>query len=163
VAGLVYSRNASGLVVAEYSADESAVAAALKHHDPELELIRQMDAETMRWAWSVNRRAPDGSFELVVCWRKNGYGEPLPLSMSLVDEVQKHDRNTRGTPGNVDEVDRRVRAEHRKDYMRDAEAIVKEFGPKLDEKKMAPLPRSQSLRMARDRVRAKTPNPDLRP
>lgn len=161
--GLVYSRNGSGLVVAEHSADEAAVAAALKQHDRELELIRQIDPETMTWAWSVNRRAPDGSFEFVLAWRENGYGRPYPLSMRLVDEVQKHDRNTVGTPGSMDAVDAAVRAEYRKDYLRDAEAIVKEFGPKLDDKKMAPLPRSQSLRMARDRVRARTPNNDLRP
>lgn len=155
---MVYSRTHGGLVVAEHSADEAAVAAALKRHDPELELIRQIDAEHMRWAWTVNRRAPDGSFEFVLAWRQNGYGEPLPLSMRIVDEVQKHDRNTVGATETVASVEARVRKEYRDDYMRDAEAMVQEFGPKLDEKKYVPQPRSVRLRMARDKRRARGEN-----
>lgn len=156
--GLVYSRTDGGLVVASHGADEAAVAAALKRHDPMLELSRQADPEYGCWAWTVLRRTPTGGVEAVVHWREGGHGQPYPLSMRLVDEVQKHDRGTRGRVETIAEAEEKHRAETEKDYRRDMDEIVREFGPKLDGKRYVPQPRSQRLRMGRDKRRARGEN-----
>jgi hypothetical protein len=78
---------------------------------------------------------------------------PLPLSMAILDMVQLHDRNTVGRPLDEDELAERIRVERRKDYLRDAEAIVQEHGRRVDQKRSTPQPRSRQLYLARAKER----------
>lgn len=161
--GFVYSRSDSGLVLAEHGMDEAAVSRALRQHDNDLRLVRGYDLDREVFFWKVYRyNGPDRPADFILAWA-NEEGEPLPLSTRLVDEVQRHDRGMRGDFVSADEHNRRLREERHKDYLRDAEAIVQEFSAKLDGKKMVPLPRSQSLRMSRDKQRARIKDPGLRP
>lgn len=159
----VHSRTDGGLILVEHSADEAAVARALKQHDPELELFREIDPRYMTWVWKVNRRAPDGSFEFVMGWRKDHVGEPLPLSMRIVDEVQRLDKASRGDHKTIADLEREHREKQRKEYLDGVEPIVREFSKKLDDKSFTPMPRSQSLAAARRKQRAKQKLQEFKP
>lgn len=161
--GLVYSRTPSGLVRAEHGADEAAVARALRRHDDDLRLVRGFDLERQVWTWKVYRYAgSEREAEFLLVWADED-GTPRPLSMNLVDEVQRHDRNLRGDLVDAAVHNARLRAERHKDYQREAEEIVREFGPKLDGTRLPVIHRSQSLRRARDKARARQSEPELRP
>jgi hypothetical protein len=147
---------ASGLLVPEGS-QEAAVAAALRRHDPDLRLVPQDSDHFGRRIYKVYRwNGPDREATFVCGWW-NDKLEPLPLSSALVDFVQYRDRNTRGLPEDEDALDRKFRAEQRKDYLRDAEAIVQDHHKRVDGKSHQPLPRSRSLYLARQRQRKKMP------
>lgn len=162
--GLVYSRTESGLVRAEHGADEAAVAAALKQHDADLRLIRGFDPDRQCWVWKVYRYyGPERDAEFLLTWRDESTGEPRPLSMNLLDEVQRHDKNLRGDLVDSAVHNEKLKAERRADYLSEAEEIVKEFGPKMDGKKLPVIHRSQSLRRSRDKERARQTEPGLKP
>ena len=145
-----------GLLVPEGSL-EASVSRALQQHDRDLRLVPQDSARFGRRVYRVIRsNGPDRPPDFV-CWWADEYGAPLPLSFSLVDYVQLHDRNTVGRPKDADELDREFRAQKRKDYLRDAEAIVHDHADRVDGKKQQVLPRSRSLYLARQRARAKQP------
>jgi hypothetical protein len=157
-----FTRTSGGLLVPE-GAQEAAVDAALRRHDPDLRLVPQDSDAYGRRVYKVYRyNGPDRPADLVCVWWDRDL-QPIPLSMALVEMVQLHDKQTVGRMPTVDEETERVRAEKKKDYLRDAEAIVKEFGPKLDEKKHTLIPRSRGLQVARQKVRAKQRNPGWRP
>jgi hypothetical protein len=138
--------------------EEAAVSRALRQHDDDLRLIRSFDLEREVFFWKVYRyNGPERPADFILAWATDD-GEPKPLSMRIVDEVQRHDRGMRGDTISPDEYNRRLREERHKDYLRDAEAIVQEFGAKLDGKKTVPVHRSQRLRMYRDKRRAKGEN-----
>lgn len=149
--GFVVS-GSSGLLL-PHGAEEAAVAAALKRHDPELRLVPQDSDHFGRRIYKVYRyNGPDRDAQFVCGWWNDDL-EPLPISSALVDYVQFLDRNTAGRQLDVDELDAKHKAERRADYMRDAEAIVAEFGPKIDGRRSSPLPRSRGLQLSRQRER----------
>src|SRR6266498_2236239 len=157
-----FTRTDGGLLVPE-GAQEAAVQAALRQHDPDLRLVPQDSDVYGRRVYKVYRyNGPDHSADLVCVWWDRDLN-PLPLSMALLDMVQLHDKSTVGRMPTIDEETERLRVERRRDYDRDAEAIVKEFGPKLDGKKQTLLPRSRSLYLSRQKARAKQKNRELRP
>lgn len=142
----------SGLLLPSGS-EEAAVAAALKRHDPDLRLVPQDSDHFGRRVYKVYRyNGPDRDAGFVCGWW-NDQMEPLPLSSALVEYVQYLDRNTVGRQPDENELADRLRAERRKDYLRDAEAIVQEFGPKMDGKRSTPMPRSRGLQLSRIRER----------
>lgn len=151
-----------GLLVPE-GALEAAVAAALKHHDPDLRLVPQDSDHYGRRIYKVYRWAGSDRPAEFVCGWWDDQGRPIPLSMALLDRVQLLDRNTRGREIDEDEHNRRLKEERYKDYLRDAEELVKEFSGRLEGKRSSPLPRSRSLYAARNRVRARTKDQELRP
>lgn len=150
---LVYSRTDSGLTVAEHGAGEAAVARELRTYDPDLRLIRGIDPATETWFYKVYRYAgSERPAEFLFAWM-DAKGQPLPLSMRLLEKVREQDRNTRAAAVNEDIANELNR--QRLDAMaeRDAEDAVAEWLPR--EKRSAVLHRGQHLRMARDKQRAK--------
>jgi hypothetical protein len=163
--GLVYSQTGSGLVIASQGADEAACRAALKQHDPDLCLVPQDSDAFGRRIYKVYRRVNAERSEFVCFWGNPNTLEPYPLSVTgLLEMVKSLDRNGRGDrTASLAELERRAAEERYKDGRRDLDAIVDEFADRINGRKSSPLPRSQSLRRARDRVRARTKTKEFRP
>jgi hypothetical protein len=141
----------SGLLIASEGADESHVGALLRRHDPELRLVPSFDEERLCKRWLVYRYAgPDKRSEFVCAWQTRE-GVPLPLSSSLLELVQQLDRNTVGEVLDADVANEQLRARIAKRKADDAEAIIDDW----DHAGTTVLPRSQALRMSRDRRRAR--------
>ena len=146
--GLVYTRRDDGLVLAQASQDEAAVARALKQHDPELRLVPQESEVLGKRCYKVYRYAgSERPAEFILAWVKDG--DPLPLSMGLVDAVKALDRNSRVEYLNEDERDALERERRDKQTAADIEDIRSDWATR--EKRSAVLPRSPSLRRARSR------------
>ena len=157
-----FTRTDGGLLVPE-GAQEAAVDAALRRHDPDLRLVPQDSDAYGRRVYKVYRyNGPDRPADFVCAWwdRKN---EPLPLSGALVDMVQMLDKNSPGRGPTLEQEEARIRAQKRKEAREATRPIVEEFGPRLDGKKHTLIPRSQSLRRARDKERARQKLPEFRP
>jgi len=141
----------SGLVVAEHGMDSISLERELSKRDPLLSLQGWPDPEYGRIRWRVVRETPEGGFETVVCWPESG--EPYPLSSGILDLLDRHDRNnTRRDYKDEDELERERRAAVTRQQERDDEALVDDWTPKHGR---PVLHRGQSLRMARDKRRAK--------
>ena len=151
----------SGLLVPS-GTQEAAVAAALKQHDPDLRLVPQMSDVYGTTVWKVYRYCGSERPAEFVCGWWNDKLEPLPLSMALIDMVQLHDKNMRGNPGDVDELTAKLKAQRYADARAETQEMAREFAARMDGKRYTILPRSQSLRMARDKQR-RNPTPELRP
>ncbi len=154
--GLIHSRTDSGLIVAEYGTDGAAVRRALKEYDRNLELLPpgvDVAGGADRRHWRVYARvADDRPMVFVTAWATES-GEPLPLSMRLLDKVKEQDRNTRGRYLDADERNRRLRERAAADAHREGEALVAEHVRFA--KKHYVAPRSVGLRMTRDKQRAR--------
>lgn len=148
--GLVHSRTDSGLLVAEHRVEGAAVARALREHDPDLRLVPQFSASMGGQYWAVYLYAgSERPAEFVTAW-VNEQGEPLPLSMRLVDRVQELDRNGRGETPSADELNALEEERRRLDAEQAAEDLYDDWRKR--EGRSALLPRSQSLRAARSRT-----------
>jgi hypothetical protein len=146
--------SASGLLVPQGSL-EAAVQSALKQHDPDLRLVPQdSDVYGQRVYKVFKWNGPDRPATFLMTWADE-HLRPLPLSMNLVEMVKYHDRNTSLRPPDENELEAKLREERRKDYLRDAEAIVADHQDRVDGKSQQPLPRSRSLYLARQRHRRK--------
>ena len=145
----------NGLVLAEHGMDTAALERELKRRDPLLSLQGWPSLEHGCVVWRVVRDAgPDRPPETVCVWQSER-GQPYPLSSGLLELVDRLDRNTRGVHVSEDELNaRRERAQLRQQE-RDNDALVDDWSPKHGR---PVLPRSQSLRMARDKRRAKGEN-----
>ena len=145
---------AGGLLVPE-GALEAAVQRPLKEHDSDLRLVPQdSDVYGQRVYKVFKWNGPDRPATFLLTWADE-HLRPYPLSMNLVEMVKYHDRNTSLRPPDEDEIERKLREERRKDYLRDAEAIVHDHQNRIDGKSHMPLPRSRSLYLARQRNRKK--------
>ena len=87
-----------------------------------------------------------------MCVWQSDRGEPYPLSSALLDLVDRLDRNSRGAYQGEDELDLERQAEIARQLERDNEALADDWIPRHGR---PVLHRSQSLRMARDKRRAK--------
>ena len=143
-----YSRSESGLLLARESPDGPALERELQAWDRELQLqgFLQPDGPIL---WKVVRHG-----ETVCAWVDEQM-RPLPLSWRLLDEVRLLDRNQRGVHLDEDARETIRLAERAKQQARDDEALADDWTPKHGR---PVLPRSQSLRMARDKRRAKGEN-----
>lgn len=154
--GLVHSRTDSGLIVAEYGSDGAAVRRALKQYDQNLELlppgVDTVDGADRRHWRVYARTSPDRPLVFVTSWCDRA-GEPLPLSMRLLDKVREQDRNTRGRYLDADERNRALRERLAKESREQAEELTEEH--LRSAKRFHPAPRSVALRMTRDKLRAK--------
>ncbi len=152
-----------GGLLAPEGALEAAVSAALRNHDPDLRLVPQDSDHYGRRVYKVYRYAgSDRPAEFILFWGDE-HGNPFPLSTSLVDEVQRLDRNLRGTVPDPDSLNARLVAERRRDAEADFDEIVREHAKRVDGKNSQPLPRSPGLYLARSRVRARTRSRELKP
>lgn len=150
--GFSYSTTDSGLVVAEQAMDEAAVRRALKEWDPDLRLVPQASEKLGTTLWKVMRTTgSDRPAEFVCAWQSDR-GEPYPLSMRILDLVKQLDKNTRSSYQSVEERDARRRAELERETQQRNEDLADDWTPKHGR---PVLPRSQSLRMSRDRRRAR--------
>ena len=142
----------SGLLIASEGADPAGVGALLRRHDPDLRLVPRFHEERDCVVWAVYRyRGRERPSEFVCFWQTDD-GVPLPLSSSLLDLVQRLDKTTSAPPPDPDETNRKLRERIAKDARADAEAIVEDW---LMPHGRPVLPRSQSLRRARDKQRAR--------
>ena len=153
--GLIHSRRDSGLIVAEYGTDGAAVRRALKQYDQALELlppgVDTSDGADRRH-WRVYARVSnDRPMVFVTAWATDA-GDPLPLSMRLLDKVKEQDRNTRSRYLDADRRNQEHRDRLAAHSRAEGEALVQEH---LRFKgKTFPAPRSVRLRMTRDKQRA---------
>ncbi len=161
---LVHTQTPSGLVVASEGSDERAAAAALREYDCDLRLVPQ-DSDTFgRRVYKVYRYAGPDHPALFVCGWWDELGNPYPLSASgLLELVKRLDRNTRSSEQSADVHNAELVAHRRQDADAELDEIEREFGKRLSGKWSQPLPRSRSLYAARNRARAKTKTPELKP
>ena len=163
--GLVFNNRPSGLVVAYQGSDEAACAAALKEYDRDLRLVPQDTDAYGRRVYKVYRYQGSEQPSVFVCGWWDEFGQPYDqLSITgLLDMVKRLDRNTRFEHIDPDERNQRLVAQRRKEAEEALDEIGKEFEGRLDGRKSSPLPRSQSLRLARDKIRARTRDNELKP
>jgi hypothetical protein len=146
--------HSSGLVVAELGMDGGAIELELKRRDPLLALQGWASVEWGCILWRVVRDVgADRPPETVLVWMNPRSGEPYPLSSGLLDELDRHDRNnTRRDYKDTDRLNVEREARVVRQQERDNEALRDDW---LMKHGRPVLPRSQSLRMARDKRRAK--------
>ena len=132
--------------------DGAAVERALKQLDPDLSLQGWPSQSLGCILWKVVRYAgPDRPPETVCVWQSDR-GEPYPLSSGILDMVRQLDKNTRATYLSDTARDRLRAEELAKDKQRDSEDLADDWTAKHGR---PVLPRSQSLRLARDKQRAR--------
>lgn len=142
----------SGLILSEQGMDGAAIGRALRKRDPLLSLQGWPSNTHGCIIWKVVRYAgPDRPPDTVCVWQSDR-GEPYPLSSGILDLVDQLDKNTRSTYASEDERNAQLEAERRKATERANEAIRDDTTFKHGR---PVLPRSQSLRMARDKRRAR--------
>ena len=145
-------RRTGDLLVAELGMDGGALERELRRRDPLLSLQGWPSATHGCILWRVVRESgPDRPPETVAVWQSES-GEPYPLSSGLLDLVDRLDRNSRHRHVDDDEFERRRVAARDRQVERDNEALRNDWNPRHGR---PVLPRSQSLRMARDKRRAK--------
>jgi hypothetical protein len=141
-----YVRTLSGLEVACESQDERSVQRDLREYDSELRLVPQAGGyQVRRW------RGPDRPSEFLFAW-VDANGDPLPLSSRMMDMVRLHDRNTRGRALDADVANAAKHEQDARDWDAQVEAATGDWAAKHGR---PVLPRSTSLRMSRDKQRAK--------
>jgi hypothetical protein len=140
---LVYSRSDSGLVVAEHGADESAVARALKDHDRELRLVRQLSESLGVLVWKVYRYAGSEQPAQFLCAWTDRSGTPLPLSHRLVDMVKDLDRNSRAPRMDAETLNAQAREVTARKIATEHEALIADHLPRQG--RLPCLPRRKRL------------------
>jgi len=156
------SRTKDGLLVPE-GAHEEAVRDALKRHDPDLRLVPQdSDAYGQRIYKVMRWQGPDRDAQFVLFWADQ-YGNPYPLSMSIVDAVQLLDLNTVGQKEDADVRNAKLLAEKRKDFDYELDEMARMYDEHMLDKMRSPLFRSKTLQAARNRVRSRTKTNELKP
>ena len=144
--GSSYLQLDSGLVIPQEGRDWATIQAALKRHDPNLELGE------VNGVWKVYyRSSADVPAEFLCDWRDPD-GTPRELSFGLVDEVVARDRNSRGKRPSADELNARYQEQKRKDEDRQYEAMIEDT---IRRHGTPVTPRSVRLRMARDKQRSR--------
>jgi hypothetical protein len=134
------------------AADERAIAAALREYDPELRLVPQESDAYGCTIYHVRRWAGnDRPSEFLFAWVTET-GEALPLSHRLLDLVREHDRNLRAQRLDADAKNELKRQEDKRHWDSEMEALSGDWEMKHGR---PVLPRSQSLRMSRDKRRAR--------
>jgi hypothetical protein len=146
---LDYARLDSGLVLAQDGMDMAAVERALKRKDPELRLQGWPSREHDCIIWKVVR-----GLDTICVWQTDR-GEPLPLSSGILDMVDRLDRNSRAAYVDEDTLNRHQKDQEARGWESDSQNIREEWEMKHGR---PILPRSQGLRRARDKRRAKGEN-----
>lgn len=145
-----YARSQSGLILARETTDGAALERALKRLDRDLTL-QAWPQPAGPPIWKVVRYAgPDRPPEPIYS-HIDRYGDPLPLTWGLIDEVQQLDKNARVRRLDADAKNAAFKEQLEKDWERDAEAIADDWAFKHGR---PVLHRSQALRRSRDRRRA---------
>lgn len=143
------TRTDGGLIVPQDSF-ESAVATALREHDPDLRLVPQGRDREGRTFYKVARYiGSERPVEFILTWGDITNGIAYPLSWGIVDEVKRHDRGSRGFDArDSDAINAEHRAELEKESRRQSEALLDDHRDRISGKKIT----------AADRVRGHRPN-----
>ena len=152
-----------GLLVPQ-GAYEEAVARALKEHDPLLRLVPQDSDHFGRRVYKVFRYAgSDRDAEFILFWGDPTNGVAYPLSMAIVDEVKRHDRNERGfSAEDPDVLNARLVEQRQREARELGSAIAEEHADRMEGKKTSVLFTGKNLQLSRIRQRRRMP-PELRP
>ena len=150
--GLVERVAGGGLVVSEYGADQATIERELKKRDPLLSLQGWPSQTHQTILWKVVRFSGGDRPPETVCVWQSDRGEPYPLSSGLLNLVDRLDRNSRSQ--HVGEDDRNAELERQRQRANELanEGIIDNTTFKHGR---PVLPRSQSLRMSRDKARAR--------
>lgn len=133
--------------------DGAAVERALKQRDQDLRLQGWPSITHDCILWKVVRYAgPDRPPDTVCVWQSDR-GEPYPLSSGLLDMVDRLDKNSRSTYLSEDQRDARERDRLARDKQAAYEDLAQDYEKRAKRDPM--LPRSQSLRLSRDKQRAR--------
>ena len=130
-------------------ADEKYVARALREYDPALRLIPGLPRAGI--PYKVYAYRGDQPAVFICAWEENG--KALPLSTRLLEMVKQQDRTTRSPAPDADVLEARRRERLAKDEDAMAQDLIDDWRGR--EGRSAMLPRSQSLRRARDKARAR--------
>ena len=146
-----------GLAVAFNRADEESVSRALRRLDPGLFLDPEVETHGPRGPYvylTVKYHLGSGARPSVVLeWRDQD--GPKPLTMAIVEQVKKQE-GAMSTAFNEAQLANAVKREQAIQAVGDGTYdIVMSGGKSAAGKKSVNLPRSQSLRMSRDRARAR--------
>lgn len=146
-----YTRSQSGLILATESMDAAALEPLLRKLDPDLSL-QAWPSRDGPPTWKVVRHfSRDHPPETICSWVDDS-GRPLPLGEGLLDLVRRLDRNQRATYVDPDVRNRQLKEALDKNWDDETEALTDDWRFKHGR---PVLPRSQSLRMSRDKQRAK--------
>ena len=118
----------SGLVLYEHREDGAAVARALQALDSRLSL--RVD-QTGLWRVYFNDQGRD---VFLLAWA-DAEGRPLPLSMRLVEEIQKQDRGGRGEPLTAEVMNERLEQQMERARQNTIEAIRDDHLPAIRSKR----------------------------
>lgn len=136
-----------------FASDEQAVSRALREYDDELRLVPQPTDTGL--AYQVRRwRGGDRPSEFLFFWADD-HGNPLPLSMRLLDLVKQHDKNTQSKRLDADARNALKQAREDAHWEAEMEALTTDWMPSNGR---PILPRSTGLRMSRDKRRARGEN-----
>jgi hypothetical protein len=152
--GTVYSRTGSGLLLAEEGADAASISRALRQMDPELILQPDFSQSLQQTVWKVYRYQGDRPPVFVMAF-VNERGDPYPLSSRILDMVRGLDKNSRWETPDPDVLNAAAEVERQKVRDRIYEDLADDVATVGGRGHAGMLPRSQSLRMARDKARAR--------
>ena len=158
------SRTDGGLLVPQ-GAHEAAVSAALREHDPDLRLVPQDSDHYGRTIYKVYRYVgSERPAECILFWGDPTQNVAYPLSMSLVDEVRRHDRGMRGFDAETsDALNAKLLAARARESREMGEALAEDYQDRLSGKRRTILHRGRDLYAARNRVRRRTGARELEP
>lgn len=124
MSGMVARTLGSGLVVAEEAADEARLSRAVKQIDPAFVLQKHPADVAGGWVYKVFQVVSEDREAVCVLTWTDMFGNPLPLSSGLVDELQKYLPEARSRRGPDADARNRQLAERRQ---RDMEHTVGEI------------------------------------
>lgn len=151
------TREVGSLAVIENTPDRKRIEAELQKFDQNLFLDAEVDVHR-RFVWSVKEHiGSEHPPHLLFEWRDER-GEPLPLSWGLIEEVRKMAwRKDHGISvfDVVSQANEARRAELMRRSASEYEAIAEDIARMMNPLRSGVLPRSQALRMSRDKQRAR--------
>jgi hypothetical protein len=145
-----------GLFLAEETAAPREIREALKKIDPDLVLGQEVDEGWSSWVWKVLVRQGDRPAVWLFDWRENlddPRSRPRPLSFGLVEHAASLQRGSRRPV--VDPLRANDELVERLDEESIEEALALAREVTTRRRGRSPVHRSQGLRMARDKARAK--------
>lgn len=145
-----------GLWLVQQSASERQVQAELERLDPDLFLLAH-DLPGGRKVYEVFVDRGDRPARRIVWWADDN-GKPLPLTMLIVDRVKSLQKRSRDDERVVERTfahNAAVAERVSRDAEEAFETVAAEVLPYMSETRSGVLPRSQALRLSRDRQRAR--------
>jgi hypothetical protein len=145
-----------GVWLAEESAAPHSIRQALKRIHPDLVLGQEVDFAWSQWVWKVLLRQGDRPAIWLFDWRENlddPRSRPRPLSSAIVEHAASLQRGSRRPV--VDPLVVNDELVERLDRQSEQETLEIAAEVKTRRRRISPVHRSQGLRMARDKQRAK--------